>query len=338
MRVAARPATTRPAELRSTDTPAVDAVDPRVVTADAEASSDARGDEPPTVSSDAATVAPPSEHPRVYRGMAEDDWVTAMATRPVVRVVRRYSSSTFVYQLELEGGMQIAFKPDRVGQEGWWRHEVIAYRLARLIDIRERVPPAVVRRVPLAVLGRLGRGAGLVPSGRHRDVVVGAAIAWVPELHYVGLHTPDAMHRWNAWLRPGAAIPPEHDARAREIAEVLVLDFLAANSDRWNSANLPTDENGHLVFRDNNGGWFLSELQRQGWIESIRRIPRGVFQAIERATPESFAAELLLDAGGEAALLARPNLAAWETRRARLVDRIRSLVRRHGADAVFAWP
>jgi hypothetical protein len=216
---------------------------------------------------------------------------------------------------------------------------VAAYRLARLLGIRERVPPATVRRVPLAALGRWGRGIGLIASGRRRDAVVGAAIFWMPSLQNPGLHTSAARRTWNAWLEPAARIPPEHNARAREISQVLVLDFLAANSDRWNSANIPADEHGHLVFRDNNGGFFLSELVRAGFIESIRRMPRALWNAVESASIDGFIDELARDPAGtrEGRMLDRPNLEAWNVRREHLLRRMRRLLAQHGEAAILPW-
>lgn len=287
-----------------------------------------------------AGASPPAPLGRQFRGRSEDELLEAMATRPVVRVIERFSSTTLVYHLDLGDGLEIAFKPDRTGQEGWWRHEIDAYRLARVLGIEGRVPPAVTRRIPLAAFGRWGRNAGLIASGRRHDSVVGAAIYWMPTLRNAQLHTPENVRRWTEWLDPRRSIPPEHRDLASDIATVLAFDYLQANTDRWNSGNVRVDENGRIVMRDNNGAWFLAGLEREGYIESIRRLPRGFAEALARATPEALRDELARDPGwaSEGPHLTRQHFAAYEARRQRLLARIRRLVQHYGEAAVYAWP
>ena len=80
-----------------------------------------------------APAATPDAAPalRTFRGHPEDDLLREMATRPVLRVIERFNSSTLVFHCDLGDGIEMAFKPARQGEHDWWIHEVAGYELAR---------------------------------------------------------------------------------------------------------------------------------------------------------------------------------------------------------------
>jgi hypothetical protein len=274
----------------------------------------------------------PADGARRFRGVDEDALLQQMATRPVLRVLHRFSSSTLVFHCDLGDGVQIAFKPARRGEHQWWKHEVLAYRLARVLGITDRVPPAVSRTVPAAVIEGFAHDRDLI---RERDGTLrGVAIAWLPVLHPSGLQLPAARDEWNRWMRADTDIPPASRRRAGQIAALIAFDYLQGNFDRWNAANVALDERDDLVFRDNNRGWFLENLVRveRGGLEGIERIPAWLLPGIERATADAVRAEVRRDGLPFQRLERVDYWAAYSARRAALLARVRASIAEHGRE------
>jgi hypothetical protein len=314
-----------PAEVaaRSPESVAATAPEPRVPpTASAEGPAPAP---PPAVS------APESSAIRHFRGYAEDDLLREMATRPVLRVIERFNSSTLVFHCDLGDGIEVAFKPARQNEHDWWIHEVAGYELARVLGIDGRVPPAVARRVPVGALDGFLREANLEVN---RDGTVdGAAIFWMPVLRRTNLHTAEARDQWTPWLDPRRELPAAHRTRATQIAALLAFDYLQANFDRWNSANVPQDEHGDLVFRDNNRGWYIENLTRldRGGIDHLQRIPASLLTTIGEASGEALARRT---ERASPRILNTLQVQHFERRRRYLLAKIDELVAEHGRDRV----
>lgn len=293
--------------------------------------------DPPPAPEPAPAQAQADDGVRRFRGREEDPLVEAMRARPVLRVLDRFNSSTLVYRCDMGEGLEVAFKPARRGEHGWWRHEAVAYRLARVLGIRDRVPPAVTRRVPVDALRDFNRGANLRIRDRHSHMVEGVAIFWMPELHHSGLHTPEARERWSEWMDPRNDIPPADRRLALQIAALIAFDYLQANFDRWNSANVAVDEHRDLVFRDNNRGWFLENLRRidRGGLSGIRRIPAWLWPGIQRATADALRAELERDGMPLRRLLRSRELRAYGERQRALVAQVNDAIARYGRERVL---
>ena len=286
---------------------------------------------PPTSVAPAATAGAA----RTFRGHDEDALLHDMATRPVLRVMERFSSSTLVYHCDLGNGLEVAFKPARRGEHQWWKHEVLGYRLARVLGITGRVPPVVSRTVPLSALRGYTHGADLIVE---RDGTVrGAAIFWMPVLHHAGLHTGAPRAQWEHWLDARTDVPPANRRRASQISALLAFDYLQANFDRWNTANVPVDEHDDLVFRDNNRGWFMENLARtdMGTVVPPQRVPSWMLAGIERATPEAVRAEIARDGLPFHRLAQRSYWDAYAARREALLRQLREAITRFGRDRVL---
>ena len=287
----------------------------------------------PGAAPDAAVALP--DGVRRFRGQDEDALLQAMRSRPVLRVLHRFSSTTLVFHCDLGDGVEIAFKPARRGEHQWWKHEVLAYRLARVLGIAGRVPPTVSRRVPAALIEGFAHDRDLIrePDGTIR----GAAIYWMPVLHHSGLHTPEAREQWTPWMFARHEVPAQHRRRASQIAALIAFDYLQANFDRWNSANVPLDERGDLVFRDNNRGWFLENLvlTERGGLQGIERIPAWMLPGIERATADAVRAEVRRDGLPFHRLEMARYWAAYSRRREALLGRVREAIAEHGRERVL---
>ncbi|MEZ4408374.1 MAG: hypothetical protein R3A52_18135 [Polyangiales bacterium] len=284
-----------------------------------------------------APAEPRGEHVRIFRGRSEDEWLREMSERPVLRTLERFHSTLFVFHMDLGDGVEISFQPERPGQETFWRREVTSYHLARLLGIEHRVPPTVGKRVPLSAFGRFSRGVNLVVD-RH-GMVLGSASVWMPVLNSARMHLPPARREWSRWVNPAHPLPEEHRERARQVSEVLVFDYLAANYDRWNCCNITVDENNDLVFRDNDAGWFPGVIQRLGDPGVVRRVPRYLFETIQRATPEALRASVANDPMASSVHLVQSGAyEGYERRRQALLANLRRMVERYGEAEVFPWP
>jgi hypothetical protein len=273
----------------------------------------------------------------MFRGRPEDAWLQEMSTRPVVRLVERFSSTAIVYHLDLGGGVEIAFKPERPGQEFFWRHEVVAYRFARAVGMRERVPPTVGRRLPPSVFGRWAARDQLRVTGRDRTIA-GAASVWMPVLGRAQLHTPESRRQWVPWLDPARPLPPEaHSRRARQLAEVLFFDYIQSNYDRFNCCNIPVDEHGDIVIRDNDAGWYLGPMRNLGHPSSLRRLPRSLYDGLRRVDAQALRAEVDRDPLARERLVEGGVWAEYDRRRGLALARIEALIARYGASQVLPW-
>ncbi len=289
---------------------------------------------------DASAQAPArGERARMYLGRSEDDWLRLMAERPVQRVVERFSSTLFVWHLDLGDGVEISFQPEQEHLETFWRREVASWHLARLLGIEHRAPPVVSKRIPVAALGRSARGTHLVVD--RQGMVVGSAAAWVPVLEHVNMHLAPARRVWTRWVDPAHPLPedPRERERARQVAEVLVFDYLAANYDRWNCCNIAADERGDLVFRDNDAGWVARVINDLGSPGIVRRVPRYLYESIQRATAERLRESISHDPeGARGHLIPDESYVGYERRRAALLASLRRAAERYGEAAVFPWP
>lgn len=303
---------------------------------------------PDVAAADASTPAPPvavapapsapaGERVRMFRGRSEDEWLRLMSERPVVRTVERFHSTLFVFHMDLGDGVEISFQPERPGQETFWRREVTSYHLARLLGIDDRVPPTVGKRVPLSAFGRHARGVGLVVD--RRGMVLGSASVWMPVLNRVHMNLPPARREWSSWVNPARPLPEAFRERARQVSEVLVFDYLAANYDRWNCCNITADEHGDLVFRDNDAGWFPDVINRLGDPNVVRRVPRYLYESVQRVTPALLRESVARDPMASSVhLVASRAYTGYELRRQALLANLRRMVERHGEASVFPWP
>jgi hypothetical protein len=294
----------------------------------------------PVVAAPAEAVpapAPAASEVRMFRGRSEDEWLRLMTERAPLRVRERFHSTMYVFHVELEGGVEVSFQPARPGQEHFWRHEIVSYHLARLLGISNRVPPTVGRRIPARVFGRHLTGTGIVVD--RNDTVAGSASVWMPTLASARMHLAPARRVWSSWMNPANPLPDEHRERARQVSEVLVFDFLTANYDRWNCCNITVDENNDLVFRDNDAGWVPSVINRVTSPNVVRRVPRYLFEAVQRVTPEMVRDSVARDPMAREHRLVDPEaLAGYARRREALLQQLRANIARHGEAAVLAWP
>jgi hypothetical protein len=283
-----------------------------------------------------APIAPRSN--RSFGGVNEDHILHEIREARITG--RRQVGSTSVnFQLTLSSEIGAAFKPRSSTHGEAYKAEIAAYRLNRLLGLN-RVPPATTRIVQRSQL-RLSQET-LVTVERD-GTVRGAAIYWVPVLRDSRIDQERERARWSAWLRQRGAIPPEQMTRAEEISTLIVFDFLTGNWDRWSGQNVPMDAGGHLVYRDNNGGFsepfgasMLAGVMRH--LRLVQKFSRGVIDRARALDEASIRAEMALDGEGVHAPLNAQQIQSLLRRRDTLIAYVDDLVRRHGEAAVFPWP
>jgi hypothetical protein len=273
---------------------------------------------------------------RTFRGRSEDDWLQRLASQPAQRMVSRHSSTAIVYCLDLGDGVLTGFKAERPGQEMWWRHEIVSYRFGRLLGIESRIPPVTGKRVPATVFGRYTASDRLIVQSD--QTVRGSASVWMPVLRGEQLHAGAPRRQWQSWLAPRGVIPPERNERAKQIAVILVFDWLMSNYDRWNCCNIPIDEHGQVVYRDNDAGWFAPVMGRINSPDAITRLPRALWERLRAADARAFRAEVERDPMAGVELINRASYAVYERRRQRLVAHIEAQIARRGEADVLVWP
>lgn len=274
---------------------------------------------------------------RSFGSVSEEDILEALRNAPI-QALNNVGNTSVNLRVDLPGDIDGSYKPSEERHPEHYRAEIAAFRLNQLLGL-ERVPPAVFRRVPRASLPNGERYGIFFTEEQSR----GAMIYWVPVLRSAGISSPEAFEAWMTQLTVGTRILPRDRARAEEISTLLVFDFLIANWDRWNGLNTLQDGSGHLVYRDNNGGFQepLSATRYNRVLRFLHRTQRFSRRVIERAralTLESLQRSIAPDAVGDEALLNDVQLRAVLRRRDTLLAYVNELVARYGEAEVYAFP
>jgi hypothetical protein len=304
--------------------------------------------------SPASLLAAQPAAPRDFFGLegGDADWI-ARAGRAQPARFRPIGTSSLVFKVYFSGGLEAAFRPRVRAQGRGWIHEVVAYRLARVLGM-DQVPPVVSRGVARReVMAHLDadyggdRGALEADLAARGDVVWGALVAWVPGLRDLALDTSRGIARSRPWLAQSGALPAGDEATlAADLSTMIAFDYLIANVDRWSGANVRADASGRrLVVRDHNLALLapLPDAQHERLLGPLRRVERfsrrftGALRALDEArvraslaADPAFAEGVVdVDAGQIAGILER---------REALLSRVGALVDVYGDEAVLAFP
>lgn len=250
---------------------------------------------------------------------------------------RRPVGSTSVnYACDLNGDIDMAFKPRSNSHGEAYLSEIAAFRLNRLLGLN-RVPPAISRYIPRTTL-RLPRETPVLVE---RDGAVrGAAIYWCPVVRDSRIDQERERNRWQGWLRQRGTIASADRARAEEISTLLVFDTLTGNWDRWSGANVPMDSTGHLIYMDNNGGFSepWGERMQNSAMHNLRqtqKFSRSVIDRVRALTEASVRAEMALDGDAAHPPLSATQITSLFRRRDAVIAYVDDLSRRHGVESVL---
>lgn len=258
--------------------------------------------------------------------------------------VSPYGGTSLKVMLDFGSGRRAVFKPEQTLYSARYQAEIVAYRLARRLGVRT-VPPACERRVRFAALERLFRAprhAARLERLRkevRRDSagwVTGAAIWFVRRAHELDLAHATA---WQRWLRPGASIPARHRRRAGELADLLLLDLLFTNPDRFTGGNVLVNlASKRLVMIDNAASFrprmALTLAYHRKELALLGRVRRPTYRALLALDADAVRRAIARPSGGGRYLSTLEERAILE-RRIALIGHVEALRRRFGDAAVF---
>ena len=274
-------------------------------------------------------------------GRTHDAILTALETAPT-RGYRPVGSSSITFEVKL-GEMRGAFRPASRARPRGHTAEIATYRIARYLGL-DNVPPAVGRSVRIR---RVRRQLTRSPPGwerrviREGDTLPGAMIYWIEDMEDLDLEDRDD---WQEWLTQGTEVDEDKRALARDISNMLVLDFLIGNFDRFSGRNTARTEDGTRAFiRDHNQAFLpLNErlLDRMlARLMETERFSAQLFTKLRRLNPQSLDHALSADPTHRE----RPVLNEREARD--VLDRaatvrsyIETLIEEHGRPAVLTFP
>jgi len=229
-----------------------------------------------------------------------------------------------------------------------YRHEIAAYRIARLLSL-DNVPPAVSRRATWKEIQQRFHEDQLGRRGSIRHAVVwdedgsapAAAIYWVKGLRSIGSWSG---RRWRSWLRDGD-IPDSRTAIAKDLSTMILFDFLIGNWDRFSGGNVSTDASRQrVVIRDNDRAFSAPLLERRyrTLLEVLARTERfseSVVRSLAALDEVSIRNALAEDPShASSPLLNDDQIADVLDRKATILSYIAALIDEHGEDRVLFFP
>jgi hypothetical protein len=268
--------------------------------------------------------------------------------------LRTVGTTSLVFKLDLEGGIDAAFKPASKRHPQGYRAEVAAFRIAQALGM-DNVAPAVPRSFARSQLDawvpgfERGTYAKLAPEFLESDGQVrGVAIYWIPEMYEMGIDTADGIRQWRRWLSQRDPDGPSRDRSklvAAQVSNMITFDFLIGNWDRWSGANAQGDDTEkHLFIRDHNVAFFepLPATQLTKVAQRLREVERFSTALVQRLKA--------LDGANLRLALARPDdpdgftalmesqIAGVLDRRKTLLSYLAALIDRFGEQNVLAFP
>jgi hypothetical protein len=158
------------------------------------------------------------------------------------------------------------------------------------------------------------------------------AMYWVPELR--GGQEFDLGGDWKWWLARGGNIPEGRTADAADLSDMLLLDWLTLNTDRWTGGQIRRQGSmeGPLVLIDNAAGFGPNWQNNTGRVwpafQLAQRFRAPVVERL-RALGDEALDEQLAD------VLDCDQLQGLRERRDRALAHIAELLGRFGADSVL---
>jgi hypothetical protein len=203
--------------------------------------------------------------------------------------------TSVVYKVVLASGVKAAFRPAFRKGPIRYKGEIAAFRLGRALGIPNvlRAYPRTVRAGDLAAA--LGRPlpAEVIQSG---DDVKGAIVPWIDALDFLPIEKEPLASRWRAWMKQGASI--DAPAEARQIATMVVFDWITGNWDRWSGGNVGwAADTSTVLFIDNDGAFFATppkEALARQWkmLEAMDRFPRALVRRLRTFDRAALAAAI----------------------------------------------
>lgn len=310
-----------------------------------------------------------------FLGSDEAPVLAALRTGPIAHVKKGKGGRSLAFKLTFEDGRAAYYKPEQTFSGTIWFAELAAHALDRALGIG-RVPPAVSRRIPWSKLEHAAEGDARVPEviKAEDNTVRGALIAWLDE-PLVPAKTPPGWENWiriepfgkhniTPWQRASEYVTQFEEYKRRQAAgqgmpqyyeetpvpsredlpgalsDMIVLDFLLMNIDRFGGGNgniLTLGEGGPLIFLDNAAGLSIGPHRRNLPDQRFfpcQRFRKSTIDALEKLDVAAFGDKLERDP--LAPLLTPQLLEGIAVRRAAVLEHVTSLRTKHGDAAVLS--
>jgi hypothetical protein len=271
--------------------------------------------------------------------------------------VSPYGGMSIKFMFRFAGGHKAIFKPNQTRSSARYKAEIAAYRLANHLGV-DMVPPACERTMTLKALHRATAHPRFKALRKRMDrelivtrggYVRGAAIHFVPRARETQLETNKG---WHKWLRPGATpgattgattvatIPRAQRRRARAMADILLLDLLFHNPDRFTGGNLLEALPSRRLLMIDNGASFrkvahLDRTYHQESLKVMQRVRRVTYRRMLRLDEETLARVVRRPLGHSGSFLSWRERRALLKRRELLRAHVEGLIRTHGPKQVF---
>lgn len=284
-----------------------------------------------------------------FDGQQDAELLRRIRTQPIRRISFNRGGSSLSLRLELSDGSSAAFKPDQTHEHTVPRKEIAAYRLNRYLGL-SRVPPASHRVITPKELYtrlapeqrhlffRLRKEARFSPNGS----LVGQVSWWVPEIRYLPLNQKAERDKWIRWLKATKPIPVDHADMAAQISAMLVFDFLINNPDRFSGNNtMATPDGTFLYFMDNT--YSFNPLPQGGRLAKAAfmrttRFSRSLYRRLQSLDAQRLASLLDVPPDCPWPLLTEEEMEAVIQRRGYAIQRITSIIARHGWERTMVFP
>ena len=327
----------------------------------------------------APAPAPAPAPDSLFLSTPDHDVRHTLAHAEIARVKKGKGGRSLAFKLTFEDGSAGYYKPEQTFSGTIWFAEVVAHALDRALGIG-RVPPVVSRRIPWSKLERAADGdARIAEVIKAPDRTVrGALVAWLDE-PLVPAVTPPG---WESWIRiepfgkfnitpfqraseyveqyelykqrlaKGQGMPqyyaeapkPSRDDLPGALSDMITLDFLLMNIDRFGGGNgniLTLGRAGPLIFLDNSAGLSVGPHRRNLPDQRFfpcQRFRKATIDALEKLDVKAFVARLEAD---PLALPAPSPLTAQliegiEERREAVLEHVTALRKKHGDGAVLS--
>lgn len=259
--------------------------------------------------------------------------------------VSPYGGMSIKFMFRFAGGHKAIFKPNQTRSSARYKSEIAAYRLANHLGV-DMVPPACERTLTLDALHRATANPKFKALRKRMDkelritkdgYVRGAAIHFLPRVRETRLET---NKQWQQWLRPGAAIPRAQRRRVRALADILLLDLLFHNPDRFTGGNLLEALPTRRLLMIDNGASFrrvahLDRTYHRESLEVMQRVRRVTYRRMIRLDRQTLARVVRRPLGYGGSFLSRREQWALLQRRKLIRAHVEGLIRKHGKAKVF---
>lgn len=255
-----------------------------------------------------------------------------------------YGGMSVKFMLRLAPGGDVVWKPEQSLYSARFEAEIAAHRLATHLGVG-LVPPACERSLRRTTLLRLAEEPARAALRTRIDkeiladrdgLVHGAAIRWIRRVREI---PPSVRAAWVRWLAPGTAVPPADRQRLGDVADLILLDLLFSNPDRFTGGNLLEDrDTGRLLMIDNGADFrpvpTLHRAYHRELLGLLRRVRGPTYRRV-RGLRSAGLTTLLRRPEGRGSYLTAREIRALLARRDALVRHVEGLRRDHGDAAVL---